>query len=350
MLIGLVFGEFCSKTYKMWSENTLRCNVRLLILPKSESVSDKCVNKFFWLAIEYLSILHSEYDLYTMRRFSIVFLCPAIAVALVTGCGVNEEKTQQCDVEITQFPVREVIMTADRYYCGKSESDTVYLDRYVSLLWPEDLGDTDVKVLQDSLLRYCFGDSVSATPVQAIERYVCDTSDLDGEYGPGYDVTPVDSLPVSIGGLGCYFENVIASVIDLNEEIVTYRVLTSYYMGGAHPMTAIHPFTYDLDNRRVLSLDDILTPEGVDSIMPVIRNALARQLDEPVDKLRRAGIFVSQFNYPGYPYIANNTLYFHYNPYEIAPYSSGMIDVAVYPYEVDLYLRPEVRRLFDLGK
>ena len=65
--------------------------------------------------------------------------------------------------------------------------------------------------------------------------------------------------------------------------------------------------------------------------------------------LYRAGIFSSQLTYPGQPYINNNVLYFHYNPYDIAPYSSGMIDVAVYPYEVERFLAPGVINLFDVG-
>lgn len=267
-----------------------------------------------------------------------------------TGCGNRNTEGEQCEVEVTQFPISEVIMTADRSYRAVAEGDTVYLDQYVSLLWPEALGDADMRVLQDSLLWYCFGDTVSETPRQAIERFVCDSSVLGGDDGGGGCVVePVDSLPADIGGMGCYFNNVIAAVADLNEEMVTYRVTTSAYMGGAHPMTAVFPFTFDFEGAQIVTLDNLLTPEGREAIVPVIVSALARQSDVPVEGLRRAGFFVSQLDYPGDPYICNNILYFHYNPYEIAPYSAGMIDVAVYPYEIEQYLRPEMRRLFDLG-
>ena len=286
-----------------------------------------------------------------MKRFLIsATLAWVFAGMLVTGCGRADTDGAQCGVEVTQFPVREVIMTADRSFRAVSAEDTVYLDQYVSLLWPEALGDADMRVLQDSLLWYCFGDTVSKDARQAVERFVCDTGVLGvGEGDDGYAVEPVDSLPADIGGMGCYFNNVIASVADLNEEMVTYKVTSAVYTGGAHPMTGVFPFTYDLAEGRVLTVDDILTPEGREAIVPVIVRALARQSDVPVEGLRRAGFFVSQLDYPGDPYICNNVLYFHYNPYEIAPYSSGMIDVAVYPYEIEAYLRPEVKRLFDRG-
>lgn len=265
------------------------------------------------------------------------------------GCSGRGCEDARAGVEITQFPISEVIMTAERSYRVVLENDTAYLDQYVSLLWPKALGDANMHVLQDSLLRYCFGDTVSRTPEKAIERFVTDTEILGYADGGDCTVTPIDSLPVGIRDLGCYFNNVMASVADLNEEMVTYKVSTSVYAGGAHPMSGVIPFTYDFEGGRVLTLDDILTPEGREGIMPVIVRALARQCDVPVEGLRRAGFFVSQLAYPGDPYICNNILYFHYNPYEIAPYSSGMIDVAVYPYEIEQYLRPEVRRLFDMG-
>ena len=35
--------------------------------------------------------------------------------------------------------------------------------------------------------------------------------------------------------------------------------------------------------------------------------------------------------------------------HEIGPYAMGAVDVAVYPYELDAFLRPEVKKLFDQG-
>ena len=285
-----------------------------------------------------------------MKNLLISAFITVIAGSLTTGCGDRAANSGQSDVEITKFPVDEVILTADRSFRGVAGEDTVYLDQYVSVTWPKAMGDAGLSTLQDTLMRYCFGDTVSTSPEQAIGRFVTDTSMLGGEDEDlAYAVEPVDSLPFGIGEMGCYFNNVMATVSELNEEMVTYKVTSAIYMGGAHPMTAITPFTYDFNNECVLTLDDILTPEGVENIMPVIISALARQYDVQSDELRKAGFFVSQLNYPGSPYIYNNVLYFHYNPYEIAPYSSGMIDVPVYPYEVEEYLRPEVRRLFDMG-
>lgn len=281
-----------------------------------------------------------------MKNLLVLASGAVLASAIVSSCGDSDSKRKP-EVEINSFAVNQVIMTADRNFRVVMMGDTTYLDQYVSIHWPKSLGGADVKVLQDSLMAYCFGDSIFPTPEDAITYFVSDTSVL-GDSEEGLEISQVDSLPAN-DDMRCYFNNVMATVMELDEVKVTYQVTSSTYLGGAHPSTAIHPFTYDLAEGRVLGLDDILTQAGRDSIMPIIVSALARQLDVPESRLSRAGIFTSQLTYPGQPYINNNILYFHYNPYDIAPYSSGMIDVAVYPYEVERFLQPGVKNMFDLG-
>lgn len=265
------------------------------------------------------------------------------ALAVASSC-VNGEKDSSRD-RITNFEVKQAIKTADKNYKVVTDYGTVYLDIYTSIHWPEQLGNADLKVLQDSLLYFAYGDTVSKKVDNAIMAFIDDTSLIDG----ATEVTPVDSMPDAGDTMPAYFNNVTATVLDMDEEMVTYQVTSSSYLGGAHPYTNIRPFTYDMRSGTVLNIDNMFKPEARDSIVPVIVNALARQLDVTPANLDRAGIFSSQLTYAGAPYVMNNTLYFHYNPYEIAPYSSGMIDVVVYPYEVEGMLTPEARSLFDIG-
>lgn len=279
-----------------------------------------------------------------MKKSFYLLGAAAAALAGVSSCaGGSGEGSGRSDV--TEFVVNQVIKTADRNYRVETDYDTAYVDVYASIHWPEKLGDADLTPLRRTLLEYAFNDTTSTTLEGALDSYLGDISFIEGVKS----ATQVDSLPAGPDGIGAYFNSVTATVLDLDEEMATYQVTTSAYLGGAHPMTASHPFTYVLKSGTVLDVDNILTKAGQDSIMPIIINALARQLEVPVDGLEKAGIFTSQLTSPGYPYISNNTLYFHYNPYDIAPYSRGMVDVAVYPYEVDRFLTPEAKALFDEG-
>ncbi len=274
------------------------------------------------------------------KIFSAVFV--ALILISLGSCSDNARKA---DAEIEEFEIGQIIKSADRNYRFIMAEDTTYVDIYTTIQWPTRLGGADITVLQDSLLRICYPDTSGLAVDAAIKAYLDDTMMFVDMADDG-KVERVDSIPDG-DEVRSYFSSVSAAATEITEDMATYQVTYASYLGGAHPYTSIYPFTYDLENSRVLTLGDILTQEGVDSIMPVIKNALARQLEVPVEQLGRAGIFMSQFDKPGKPYILGTVLYFHYNPYEIAPYSAGMIDVPVYPYELRSWLKPDVKKLFD---
>lgn len=295
-------------------------------------------------------------------RSSIPFASASLALAsaiFMASCSGSTETTSS-DIDISRLDVKESILTAERIYRIISDSDTTYLEKSASLTWPVNIADADISSLQNALLRTCFTPDSAATeatstpplqpdPEEALRNFLLDITTITSDDA---NISHVDSLPAPADGYDqvCYFDNVKASVIELDEQLITYQITASTYLGGAHPLTSVRPLTYDLSNNRLLTLDNLFRPGTCpDSIMPVIVNALARQFDVKPAHLRRAGIFADQPSAPGIPYIYNNTLFFHYNPYDIAPYSMGMIDVAVYPYEVEQYLTPEAADLFDLG-
>lgn len=279
-----------------------------------------------------------------MKKLIQLLAVPVVTLCM-TACGGNGSAGSDAsdEYQITEFEIGETLMTADKNYRVETGYGTVYLDLYTSIHWPERFGGNDLTVLRDSMLRYAYGDTTETDVRKAIRTFLADTSVVEG----AESVTPVDSMP---SDSMTYFNSVTASVMELDEEMVTYQVVSSTYLGGAHPMTGTRPFTYVFADSKVLSTDNMFLPGvGTDSIMPIIKDALARQMSVPVSGLEQAGIFVSQLTYPGRPYIASNTLYFHYDPYEIGPYALGPVDVAVYPNEVDRFLRPDVKSLFDQG-
>lgn len=264
---------------------------------------------------------------------------PLVAL-LAASCGQRSSSPESID-GIDEFEICQKLMSGQKDYKVETDYGTVYLELMTSIQWPEKMGSANLSVLQDSIKRIAFRDRTSDGIREVLKNFIANTSIVDG----ATYVEPVDSLPADSM---TYFYSVTADITDLTEDLVTYQVIASSFLGGAHPMTATRPFTYNLNEGVVLTNDNIYLP-GVtnDSIMPVIKEALARQLSVPVRSLDRTGIFVSQFTYPGRPYIVNNTLYFHYDPYEIGPYALGNIDVAVHPYSIDHFLKPEVRKLFD---
>lgn len=273
-------------------------------------------------------------------------ITPLIAAALCVAsasCSRNSEdaKLDNC---INEFDVSQTIHNADRIYRLITPGDTTYVDISASIHWPRRLGNANLDALRDSLIRITFGDTVSHKIKDALHRYLTDTSIFTDGIDSAH-ITPVDSIP---GGdmMRTYFTNVSATVNELSESLITYNISSEVFLGGAHPLSSAHPFTYDLRKERILTNENMFRVPA-DSILPVVKNALARQLEVSPAGLERAGIFTQQFTFLGYPYIQGDVIYFHYNPYDIAPYSMGQIDIAVYPYELEQYLTPETRSLFN---
>ncbi len=270
-----------------------------------------------------------------------LFLAASLAAAMTLAACESDHKSDS-NSGITEFDVSQTIVSGVKNYCLTSEGEKSYLSLTASIHWPEKLGDKKVRTLQDSLIAIAFGDSVSHTPREAVERFLADTDFIEAEQREEVKTVPEESV--------VFFRNVDASVIDLTEDYITYKTSKSAYYGGAHPMSGSSIFTYDLASGSVLTVGNIFKQGvGSETILRVINEALARQFDVSVGNLEQAGFFSDLISEIGQPYILDKVLYFHYNPYEIGPYALGEIDVAVYPGEVSDYLRPEIISLFEVG-
>jgi hypothetical protein len=126
-----------------------------------------------------------------------------------------------------------------------------------------------------------------------------------------------------------------------NDSLMSFLVRTIAYTGGAHPNQTARYVTYLKRNQGELTLEDL----SLDT--QLLREALtdafriARKLD-PAQPLSEAGLFVEDRVLPinGNFAVVKKGLLFHYDPYEIGPYSMGAIDVEV-PWEA---LKPIVHK------
>ena len=109
------------------------------------------------------------------------------------------------------------------------------------------------------------------------------------------------------------------------------------YSGGAHSVTSGISVSYDLITGKALSLSDVLT-EGTsaDSICQLVINTLADLSAEVTLHSDYASTvtdyFSDKFSELDTWYLSQTGLCFYFSPYEIAPYSSGVV-VAEIPYE-----------------
>lgn len=276
-----------------------------------------------------------------MNKLTAIALTAAIGAMALTSCS----KKNRIDDTISNFGIDATIKTASQSYCFTVDSVETYGSLSTSLYWPERLGGHPIKVLQDSIISKMYGlDTRSRNGIDgAINRFLDDTS----QFAVEGEMTPLDSLPDNQRAQMAWYVENLGNIADLNDKFVTYKITHNLYGGGAHPNTIIDIFTYDLVRGETMNLDNMFVAGSNDKLLEIVKQALATQLGTTVDKLDDAGIFADQLCYLGQPCIIEDAIVFHYNPYEIAPYSMGSIDVNIWAGEIDEYLTPEAKKLLE---
>ena len=270
---------------------------------------------------------------------TIIYACAALAFGGLCACS-NGGNTA-----ISDFVIKENIKSASQTYMEISDNDTIYWTLSTSVQWPVEFGDHSLEVLQDSIMQKLFGGATLQNKMKiddAIAHFI-DTPDIFEENAT---MVKVDSIPELV--MNSRYIEETAKVAELNEKFVTYQIIHSSYLGGAHPNTGIDMFTYDLEQGQVMTMANMFKPGTEKALMTAIREALAQQLgvDSP-DKLDDAGIFTDQLTEPGQPYLQDDALVIYYNPYEIAPYAMGPIEVTLWPEAVETLVTPRVIELMS---
>lgn len=270
-------------------------------------------------------------------------------MASVSSCGNGKGSANDADSIISNMELNMDIKNASRNFKIKSFDPEFecYLTISADVQWPKSIGSFDITSLQDTLLAIAFPDQKGHDVDSVILAYTADAE----AYELGDSITAISEVPdpaKSEGNLSIqanYFNNVKIQLIEINDQLATFNVLVSQYMGGAHPNSGSFPFTYDLATGNVINYEWLFKEGSEDDILDAIKSEVTRQLDIMPDEL--AEIQISNFAIPASVYILNGNIVFHYNPYEVLPYSYGAIDVTLSPFTLSPLLSDQAKELLD---
>lgn len=267
-----------------------------------------------------------------------------LAALTIASCSRTGAPSGAADVE--SFEIREELKTASRSYLMQyATGDSAYLTLSATVQWPVKLGDANLIALQDTLIAMVSTRSPYSID-EAMGAFVNDYNAIFDEPMPGLTATPVDTVPPMTETVFSLESSVTARVTELTEQTVTYQIADFSFTGGAHPNTVVTPLTYDLRAGKVLTYANLFTPGAEATLLPLIEDALASQYGVSGPKeLAKAGFFTDQLTVSRQVFVADGQLVFHYNPYEIAPYVMGQIDVPIAPFAVESILTPEAKAL-----
>lgn len=125
-----------------------------------------------------------------------------------------------------------------------------------------------------------------------------------------------------------YSYRIEGDVIDTGNVFVTYRLQKSCYTGGAHPM---HELSYlNFDGNGFLTLEKLFGADRLKVLEKLVFKALlAKEGVKDAEGLKEKSYFPDQFTVSEDFYVQGDTMVFVYDPYEIAAYSRGTVELAV---------------------
>ena len=131
---------------------------------------------------------------------------------------------------------------------------------------------------------------------------------------------------------GCWELETTADTLHASPKALTVKLETYTYMGGAHPNSSLTLYTFDRETGRMLTLDDMIS--DTTALLGVLEKEFRHHQNLlPLTNLEEQGYFLrdGRFFLPANVGVSREGLVFYYNPYEIAAYAVGPIQVTV-PY------------------
>ncbi|QRN41010.1 MAG: DUF3298 domain-containing protein [Neisseriaceae bacterium] len=121
-------------------------------------------------------------------------------------------------------------------------------------------------------------------------------------------------------------------LVNNNANFAFFKHEYTAYTGGIHPNTSVHNLVIDPKSYNDILLDNMFLPNGQDKLWQLQQDAILQTLlsigdasEQDVKELMSSWDIKLNKNW-GFD---NNNLLFTYSPYEAAPYSYGVIDIAI---------------------
>ena len=147
-----------------------------------------------------------------------------------------------------------------------------------------------------------------------------------------------------IPGSGAYELDITYDTVTHSEDIYTLLLTIYQYTGGAHGGEAILPYTFDLKNNKVLTLDDIFTntDEALKIIEPLAQDAVKTAIgaDMVQEDMLTAGTAPTTDNYQFFS-LDKDAITFYFQQYQVGPYVIGIQQVTIPFAQLSSVLKPE---------
>lgn len=257
-----------------------------------------------------------------MKRFIFLFLISIFCFS----CINNSSNTNVSKVtEESNFPSDKLEFTT---YCESTNYHLANIDTMphinisVNITYPLATGvSNDDNLLIKDFISDCIGKEYANKPsVEDAAKSFID--DIIKEYKHNVCGSTPESKVINDGWMNHDYETYNTILYNANG-ILSYSNYTYTYSGGAHGLGTKVCFVYDVYENKTIDIYSIFKEEHIDDVLTLIKEDLIKN---------EVGVFdMNNVNVTENFFVDEKGIHWIYNPYEIASYAEGIIEV-VLPY------------------
>lgn len=275
-----------------------------------------------------------------MKLNVLIIAMSALLVSGIASCTdrCTTEGQPEADLAFTTFQRSATYSLVGSAADFLSDKDVQFYDS-VSIVMPLRIASADITALCDSICAYAF-DAKAGTPVMGAAAEWMRTRPAES----GYKVVPASAEEATALGEAC----VNGFVHTLTPSLLVYCVRSeSLEPGAAHGMNSTRYINFDFSSESslqgIITLKDLFSADGLKE-MPRLIGDRASELFSAIGPTDVEGLPEN-----GNFYINSlGEIVFSYQPYEIASYAQGNIEIAFEPYELVDLLSPKGIAYFGL--
>lgn len=286
---------------------------------------------------------------------SIVFSCKQKSSDTVIVSESVEDDTVVVNPEVDNFNIKQQFKSLSQLYkVNAGDNDApVYVAFDANIQWPLKYGNYKVKALQDTIIGAILQGKTQN--VNGIDEALVAWANNFSRVCKG--VTSPDAMELvgentlikeqhPYGSDKGYLTKITAKITEINDQTVTYHVSQVLSEPDQMTWTSSTMFTFDINQGRVLTYDDLLLPDAKPGVLPYLQSALQSLYYADDEKqLKDMGIFVDQLFLSKDVFITDGQLVFHYQAGSIGVVKLGEINVPIAPFAIEEYLTPEAKKL-----
>lgn len=237
---------------------------------------------------------------------------------VLTACGSSDNKSQ------TDFDH----VTVDKSVAIDNSQEAPQCRVHLDILQPVNATNEAGRRINEQLVKKIF-DMEQLSPQAAADSFANQyTRDYRSNMAPLYREDRSDAMKRAWYE---YHYTITTETQEPCDGIINYLITIDYYEGGAHGITQLLTMNFDAGTGELVTLADIF---GADYEGPLCAKLLEALQDKTgckdLEALHERGYLYSMDMFVPENYIVgDDEVTFVYNPYEIAPYSEGRIELKV---------------------